>query len=398
MGLTVRRFGKWTVAFAALALTLVLLLFRLWLGPSLPGYHIASQPLVQNVVANGRVISLSRVQIGSEITGVVLERRVQEGDKVAPGDILVVLRADDLSAKVREAQAALEQLKLATRPQAQVALRQAEAQLAQASRETRRRRDLFQRQLISSEAIEQAEEAETLARAAADKARMMAASLAPGQADESLVRERLAAARAALAKTIVRSEVAGTVLTRNAEPGDLVQPGRVLFQISSSGATEILTSFDEKNLGVLNLGQSARCVADAYPDRPFDAQVTFIAPSIDPQRGTVDIRLNVEPVPAWLRQDMTVSVNVETGRRAAALVAPNDALMQFDGNQAIAFAVQDGKARRVQVHLGLRGMAQTEVVSGLSAGDWILASPENIRDGMRVRVSEQSLSVQPHVD
>lgn len=136
------------------------------------------------------------------------------------------------------------------------------------------------------------------------------------------------------------------MLTRNAEPGDLVQPDRVLFQISSSGATEILTSFDEKNLAVLNLGQNARCVADAYPDWPFDAQVTFIAPSIDPQRGTVDIRLKVEPVPSWLRQDMTVSVNVETGRRAAALAVPNDALMQLGGNQAIAFAVQDDKARR----------------------------------------------------
>src|SRR5262245_6633183 len=71
-------------------------------GPELPGYRIESQPLVQNVVATGRVISTSRVQVGSEVTGTVLERRVKEGDRVGPDDVLLVLRADDLAARVRE--------------------------------------------------------------------------------------------------------------------------------------------------------------------------------------------------------------------------------------------------------------------------------------------------------
>lgn len=71
---------------------------------------------------------------------------------------------------------------------------------------------------------------------------------------------------------------------------------------------------DEKNLEVLAIGQPGMCIADAYPAQPFQARVSFIAPSVDPQRGTVDIRLSLASTPDFLRQNMTVSVNVEASR------------------------------------------------------------------------------------
>ena len=383
----------WLVGVAVLAaLATLFILFRWWQGPSVAAYRIESRPLVQQLVATGRVIALSRSQVGSQITGVVTERRVQEGDVVKPGDVLLVLASDELSAKVREAEAALAQLKGSTRPQAQAGLRQAEAQLAQASREAQRRRDLFKRQLVARETMEQAVQAETVARAAAEKARLSAASLAPGNADEAVLSERLASARANLAKTIVRAEVAGTVLTRNAEPGDLVQPGRVLFEIARDGDTEILLPLDEKNLGIISLGQLATCVADAFPGKPFAARINFIAPSIDAQQGTVGIRLKVDPVPGFLRQDMTVSVNIETGRREQALVVPNEALFAVDGDAATVVRVTAGKARRVPVRLGMRGLAMSEVLSGLRPGDLVLADAgTSMTDGARVRPNEASL-------
>ena len=361
-------------------------------GPAFDGYRVVERPLVQTVVATGRVVAVSRAQVGSPVTGVLVERRVKEGDTVQPGDVLAVLRADDLEAAAREAEAALAQLQQSTRPQAQAALREAEARLAQASREAARRRDLFQRQLIAREAMEQAAQAETIARSAAEQARLAASSLAEGNPNEAAARARLATARAQLAKTTIRAEVAGTVLTRNAEPGDLVQPGRVLFEIARAGATEVLVPLDEKNLEVLALGQPAMCIADAYPNRPFPAKVSFIAPSVDPQRGTVDIRLAVAPVPDFLRQDMTVSVNVETGRRESAVVVPNDALSDMDGDRARLWLVADGRATRREVVLGLRGLAMTEITEGLQPGDWILADAKaDIEEGSRARVRQAAL-------
>jgi HlyD family secretion protein len=242
--------------------------------------------------------------------------------------------------------------------------------------------------------MEQAVQAETIARAAAEQARLAASSVAAGKPGEAAARARVATARAQLAKTTIRAEVAGTVLTRNAEPGDLVQPGRILFEIARAGATEVLVPLDEKNLEVLALGQHAMCIADAYPSRPFPAQVSFIAPSVDPQRGSVDIRLTVEPVPDFLRQDMTVSVNVETGRRGSAVVVPNDALGEVDGNRATLWLVVDGRATRRPVELGLRGLALTEVTRGLQPGDWILADARAaVVEGSRARVRDGALAV-----
>ncbi|MGA7296765.1 MAG: biotin/lipoyl-binding protein, partial [Rhodanobacteraceae bacterium] len=148
------------IAVAALAV-LAFVLIRHWQGPNLTAYQVEARPLVQTVVATGRVVSVSRAQVGSQISGVVIERRVREGDRVEPGDVLAVLRADDLEANVREAEAALAQLQKSSRPQAEAALRDAQARLAQASRETRRQRTLLDRHLIARETLEQAVQAET---------------------------------------------------------------------------------------------------------------------------------------------------------------------------------------------------------------------------------------------
>ena len=367
--------------------------FRWWQGPLLSGYSINSMPLVQTVVATGRVVTVSRTQVGSEITGVVLKRLVQEGDRVTRGDLLLVLRSDELTAQVRQAEAALNELMSSTRPQASVDLANTQVQLAQASRELQRRRILAKDSVISKEELEQSEKAESLARNNVESARLKALALAPGKAEEIVLRERLVALQAQLAKTQVRSEVTGIVLTRNVEPGDLVQPSMTLFTIALDGNTEIRVPLDERNLPRLALQQNASVIADAYPDRPFPAQINFIAPSIDPERGTVEVRLTVDPVPDFLRQDMTVSVNIETDKRAHTRVIPNDALSNVQGNKAIVLLLRDGKIHRQTVTLGLRGLAMSEVVSGLQDGEQVLADAVSpLKDGTRARLTLQKIS------
>ncbi|TCB57817.1 efflux RND transporter periplasmic adaptor subunit [Acinetobacter terrae] len=366
-------------------------LFRWWQGPLLPAYTIASTPLVQTVVATGRVATVSRAQVGSEITGVVLERLVQEGDQVSPGDLLLVLKSDELIAQARQAEVALTELATSRRPQAAAELASAKAQLEQASREAARRRNL-EAGILSAEEIEKAVETERVARNNFDAVRLRATALAPGQVEEAKLREQLAATQAQLAKTKIRAGVAGTVLTRDVEPGDLVQPGRTLFTIALNGNTEIRVPLDERNLSRLALQQNAAVIADSYPDQSFPARINFIAPSIDPQRGTVEVRLAVDPVPDFLRQDMTVSVNVETDRRERALTIPNDALSSIKGNKAVVLLVRDGKIQHQQVTLGLRGLAMSEVVSGLSKGDHVLADAESsLKEGARVRLKLQKI-------
>ncbi|AUC05783.1 efflux RND transporter periplasmic adaptor subunit [Acinetobacter lwoffii] len=373
-------------------------LFRWWQGPVVPSYTLSAMPLVQNVVATGRVATVSRAQVGSEISAVVLQRLVQEGDQVKPGDLLVVLKSDELLAQVRQAELALTELASSRRPQATAELASAKAQLEQASREATRRRNA-EAGILSREEVEQAVEAERVARNNYETARVKAAALAAGQVEEASLREQLAVAQAQLAKTKIRAAVAGTVLTRDVEPGDLVQPGQTLFTIALTGNTEIRVPLDERNLPQLALQQNATVISDAYPDQSFPARINFIAPSIDPQRGTVEVRLTVNPVPDFLRQDMTVSVNVETAKRTRALAIPNDALSSIKGDKAVVLIVRAGKVQRQQITLGLRGLAMSEVKTGLSEGDQVLADAESsLEDGTRVRLKPQQSSLQNSAD
>lgn len=365
--------------------------FRWWQGPLLPSYRISSMPLVQTVVATGRVVAVSNTDIGSEISGVVLERRVAEGEQVAAGDLLLVLSSDDVAAQVRQAEAELAELISSTRPQAVVDLTNAKVAMAQADRNVERRRELAAISAISDEEMEQAIQAQAQARNNLENARLRANALSSGGVEEDLLRARIAALQAQLNKAQVRSKVSGTILTRNVEVGDLVQPGQSLFTIALDGKTEIRVPLDERNLSRLALQQPAVAIADAYPDKPFPVRISFIAPSIDPQRGTVEVRLSVDPVPDFLRQDMTVSVNIETDQRAKALVIPNDALANVKEDSAEVLLLRDGKIQRRVVKLGLRGLSASEVLSGLSAGDEILVDATvSLADGKRVRTALQA--------
>lgn len=367
---------RWLLAAAAVALVLLVAWAAARLrGPELPGYEVASGPLVQNVVATGRVAAPSRVQVGAEISGLVLERRVMDGDRVEPGDVLVVLRARDLEARRDEARAALETILTAERPDAQARLRQARAELAQAERDLARRRELGERQLVSRESIETANQAVIAARAAAEQAQLAVRAL-DGGAREAQARERLQAAEADLARARIRATVPGVVLVRRVEPGDTVNPGDVLLEIARDAPGEVLLALDEKNLDRLETGQPATCIADAFPMRPFAATVHHIAPGVDPARGTVDVRLRIDPDATFVRQDMTVTATLVTGRRGDALAVPNDALLEagLGSDRAAVLRVRGGRVERVPVRLGLRGLAMSEVLEGLSAGDTVVAA------------------------
>ena len=85
-----------------------------------------------------------------------------------------------------------------------------------------------------------------------------------------------------------------------------------------------MLQIDERNLGKLALGQKALASADAYPDQRFAAVVSYINPGVDITRASVEVKLTVADPPDYLRQDMTVSVDIEVareGRRAGAAAA-----------------------------------------------------------------------------
>jgi HlyD family secretion protein len=151
-----------------------------------------------------------------------------------------------------------------------------------------------------------------------------------------------------------------------------VQGGQPILVIARTGETELVVEPDEKNLAFLKIGQRALASADAFPEKPFPAQVMFIAPGIDLQRGTVELRLHVPNPPEYLKPDMTVSVEIEVGRKKEALVLPLDCLREAFTRHPWVLVVRSGKVERVPMKTGLRTDLLVEILEGLAEGEMVI--------------------------
>lgn len=361
-----------------------------WQGRVVPVYVLQAKPLAQDVVASGRLAAPVRTRIASEIVGVVTERPVQEGDHVQAGALLLRLNSAEWQAKLDESMAALRQLKEVRRPQADADLREARSAAAQAEREVQRRRTLLSQNAITRENAEQAEQAFSSAQARLEQARLTQQDLAADGAEERLLLARQAMAQAALARTQLLAPFAGQVIVRDVDVGDVVQPGTSLFElVPDQVAAEAVVPVDELFIGLLEVGQEASLVLDAFPQSAVAARISRIAPRVDPQRGSVDVHLAPGPLPAGVREDMTLSATLHTARREAALVLPHSALLQVQGNQAQVQRIRDGRVEQVPVQLGLKGLLTREIVGGLAAGDQVLAQPAKV--GQKVQAQVQAL-------
>jgi len=355
--------------------------------------------IVQSVVATGRLNAPARMDIGAEVTATVLEVRVREGDKVKAGALLIRLSDAEAHAALVQAQAALTEARGRATQQASVAapvstqaVVQAQAAFTAAERDHQRARELVAQGFFPQQKLDEARRTLDTARSALQSAQVQAQSNQPSGIERTLAVARVDQAAAAvemaqarLARLAITSPVDALVLTRSVEPGSMAQPGRVLLTLAAQGGTRIDANVDEKNLRLLQPNMLAKAVADAYPGQPFDAQLNYIAPAVDPQRGTVEVRLAVAKPPAFLRPDMTVSVELVGGVKKDALVLPSGAVRDADREAPWALALQDGRAVRVPVKLGLRGVGAVEILDGLKEGDPVIPQTEKALPGDRVR-------------
>ena len=355
--------------------------------------------IVQSVVATGRLNAPARMDMGAEVTATVLDVQVREGDRVKAGALLLRLSDAEALASLQQARAALleargraTQQATVAAPVASQAVVQAQAAFTAAQREYQRAQELVAQGFFSQQKLDDARRALDTARSALQSARVQAQANQPSGIEHTLAASRIDQALAAvgvaearLARLSITSPVDAIVLTRSVEPGSMAQPGRVLLTLAAQGGTRIDANVDEKNLRLIKLGMAAKAVADAYPGQSFDAQLNYIAPAVDPQRGTVEVRLAVPNAPAFLRPDMTVSVEMVGGVKQDALVLPSGAVRDADREAPWVLALQNGRAVRVPVTLGLRGVGAVEIVKGLAEGEQVIPQTEKAAPGDRVR-------------
>jgi len=253
-------------------------------------------------------IEAVEVPVGFRVPGRLLERLVDEGERVRKGQVLARLEGRDLEAvlgereaEVSAARAALAELERGFRPQEVEQARQAlEAASAEADRwqaDLVRQRALFQREVISRRELETAESAGRASEARKREAEERYRLLAAGARQEQIVaaRARLEAAERArdlarvnLEEAVVRSPVDGVVLAKHAEPGEVLAAGAPVVTVSDLGRVYLRAFVEETDLGKVRLGQRVRISIDSFPGKTYEGTISFVSEEAEFTPRTVE--------------------------------------------------------------------------------------------------------------
>ena len=359
---------------AALGLIAVVATARAW-PVEAQGHRVEPGVVVDEVLGVGVLESAREVRVAFEASGRVVGLAVDEGALVAEGELLGTIDASDAARDLAVAESA-EGVAAAATGRARAELERARAGASRAATE-RARADT----LAAKGAIHAAEHDAALERDASAQAEVRAMKSALRQAEQS--RELAARTRGIRAAQVadgrLTSPLAGLVVARDVEAGQLVTPGMPAFTIVATDAMRVRAWVDEAALGRLAVGQPVRLVFRSEGQRSFEGTVERIGREVDRQTHELLVDVAVEDLPKNFAVGQRADAWIEVGRRAADASVPRG----WCGTEC-AVVDDGGRVAARPVTLGLIGRELVEVLRGLAPGEVILAPGTPV--GTRVRV------------
>ncbi len=327
---------------------------------------------------------LSRV--GFEVGGALTALAVDAGDRVAPGQEMASLHADEQEARVARARAAVAANE-ANLAKADAAVVRARAVLAQREAENRRQQGLAQRDVASVQRAEEAQRDEDVARA----------DLAVAEADVAVIRAQGMDAAAGLRQeeTLLAhhrliAPYDALVVARHAEAGTVVKAGDPVLTLIDPATVWIQAYVDEERAGQLALGQPGTIRLRSQPAAEFRGTIARIGIESDRVNEERRVWLTCADCPAEMFLGEQAEVRILTGTRATALMVPELAITGFDGHRGTVWTVADGRLTRAELTFGARDdRGRVEVIGGLPEGAMIVARvPKGAAEGRRARIGE----------
>jgi RND family efflux transporter MFP subunit len=322
----------------------------------------------QTLAISGSLMPQTRVAVSPKMPGRLERVLVNIGDAVHAGQVVAALDAREINAQVDAAVAAVNV--------EHAALESAEAGLANATLEADRARNLFEKGAIPRQRLDQTETAHRSAVAQRDLARANVA-----QAEAAWRRAQEVRRDATL-----RSPLAGVVVERNYDAGNLVSPGdKPVVSVADTLVLKLEAGVGELDAGRLRVGMPARIEAQARPGVTFDGTLAAIAPEIDARNRHFQIEVRVPNGDATLLSGMYATAQIQTARATSAVVVPREAVSTRDGRRVV-LRVEKGRIQPTRVVEGISDGARVQIVSGLSAGDAVLADARKpLPAGTKVR-------------
>ncbi|MCV2351592.1 efflux RND transporter periplasmic adaptor subunit [Paucibacter sp. Y2R2-4] len=337
--------------------------------PAPPTGEVTLADISQTVQAAGVLQPRLKVDVGAQVSGQVRQLHVQLGQQVKKGDLLVSLDPELARSDLAQAEASV------TQQVALIEVRQADLKIAR--REAER-----QRRLLAGDATAatEAERAETdLAKLEADL-RGQSASLKRLQAE--LEKRRLS-----LGYTTITAPIDGTVVNLPVQEGQTViavQITPVMVTLANLDVMTVRARVPEADISQIQVGQKARFVTLAGEAQRYDGKVRVIQPVPERAGNAVfyNVLFEVDNQARKLLPEMTVQVNIETGRASKVLTAPMVALGERDDEGRFAVQVLDAHNKQSprKVRTGLQDGARVQVLEGLKAGEKVLLAPPTAAD------------------
>lgn len=183
----------------------------------------------------------------------------------------------------------------------------------------------------------------------------------------------------------LRAPIAGTVVERTVILGETIEPNRPLFRILDDSVVIVEGDAFEDTLPLLKLGQPLRVRVPAYPQQTFEGRITFISPTVDPQKRTVKVWTQIRNDQGLLKQDLFADLLVVVGESHRSVAIPLEALISAEGEDFV-FVEEGGVFVRRDLFLGARDDRYVEVKKGLKAGDRV------VTDGKRQLYTKSLMS------
>ncbi|PYR65456.1 MAG: hypothetical protein DMF88_19790 [Acidobacteria bacterium] len=319
---------------------------------------VVHAPVNRELAVVGNLIGDQTVSVVPKTAGRLQEISVKLGDRVSRGQRIARIEDEEIREQVKQAEAALEVGK--------ATIRQREADLDLAKTNVERSRNLFQRQLLPQQTLDDAEAKYQSAQAALDLAR----------AQNTQSQARLDELRFTLENTVVLSPVNGFVSRRTVDPGAYVSPNSPVVEVVDIQRVRMVANIVEKDLKQIGVSDMARVEVDAFPGESFMGRIARISPVLDPSTRTAPIEVEIANDQYRLKPGMYARVGIVTESHPNALVVPTNAVVDANGTRGVYLSV-DSFAQFHPVKIGIEGNERTEILvttgaAGLRNGDPIV--------------------------
>ena len=347
------------------------------------------------VTAEAVVSPLQQAVIVPKITSTIKSFAVQRGTRVRKGQLLAVLENADLTAAATQSRGEYEQaegsyaISTASSIPEQIQKAELDAASSQAAADAQKkivasRKELFQQGALPRRELDAAEVALAQAESQYQQAQKVLDDLRRGGKEQAVktaggqfnaAKGKLLGAEAALSYSYIKSPIDGVVTDRPLYPGELATANQPLLTVMDNTSLIAKAHISQAQAAGLKKGAQAEIKIAGQDDDPVPAKLSLVSPALDPGSTTIEVWVQAAKPPESLRPGMTAQISITAATAKDALIVPNNAIFQTsDGVNYVMVAGPDNIAHQKNVQLGIRGVMETQITSGLQAGDFVITS------------------------